>query len=385
MQSNNENRNDEWEREIAEEEADRLRKSEPPPKLCREEFLLWRSPRTVGANPTGLDNPLWHWLARTRWDAYNANNLYSGPSAFDAGPMWTFQRFGMSETTLPNGSVVYIGGEHEDHYDPDFFIYNDVTVIDHSGNIAIHGYPVEAFQPTDFHSATRVGDELFIIGCLGYPDRRMIGVTPVYKLLLSSMRIQAIETRGEPPGWIYKHTATLAEDGRSIIVKRGERWLGNDRATIENIDAWEFNTQSGYWRRLTKHKWQRWTMRRVDRKPNRLWDIRQALWNHKHAHLALENHWAFKDKPDFVALAMLYRLSEETPPPSNGPGFNDFSVEIDGLRVRFRESRFWVEAIVEGELMPERLSALRETTLALLERLEAAPWEIEGGTVERKA
>ena len=82
------NDNEEWEREAAEEEADRKRKAEPGPKLSREEFLAWRSPRKVSRQATRLDNPLWHWLVRTRWSAYQANNMYAGPSSFDAGPMW---------------------------------------------------------------------------------------------------------------------------------------------------------------------------------------------------------------------------------------------------------------------------------------------------------
>jgi hypothetical protein len=55
-----------------------------------------------------------------------------------------------------------------------------------------------------------------------------------------------------------------------------------------------------------------------------------------------------------------------------------FSVVIDGLTVRFKENRFWVEAIVEGQLTRKRLSDLQLTTLALLERLDSAQYEIEG-------
>jgi hypothetical protein len=36
-----------------------------------------------------------------------------------------------------------------------------------------------------------------------------------------------------------------------------------------------------------------------------------------------------------------------------------------------------VEAIVEGQLRPDRLLELQRTTLALLERIDAAPYEIE--------
>lgn len=372
------NSDDEWERERAEEEADRLRKEEPPPKIGETEFLAWRSPRQVTSNPTKLDSPLWNWLVRTRWDAYNANNLYAGPSPFDAGPMWTFERFGKSETVLADGRVVHIGGEHEDYYDPDFFIYNDVAVVDQAGAIAIYGYPRDDFPPTDFHSATLVADTIYIIGRLGYPESRALDVTPVYKLTLESMRIAAAESLGSPPGWIYRHTATLSDDGHTIIVSAGERWLGSDHATCENVDSWAFDTHSGEWQRLTEREWQHWVMRRIDRKPNRLWDIRQALWHRDHAHLGLENPWSYSDEPDFAALEKLYRLSDEAHPVIKGSEVGAFSVVIDGLIVRFKEERFWVEAIVEGQLSRRRLSDLQLSMLALLERLDCAQYELEG-------
>lgn len=369
---------EEWERERAEEEADRLRKEEPPPKIGKSEFLAWRSPRQVNTNPTRLDNPLWSWLVRTRWDAYNANNLYSGPSPFDAGPMWSFQRFGQSETVLADGRTIHVGGEHEDHYDPDFFIYNDVTVVDPVGAIAIYGYPREDFPPTDFHSATPVGDGIYVIGRLGYPETRALGVTPVYKLSLSSMRIDAVETHGDPPGWIYRHQATLLDDGHTIIVSAGELWLGNDRAIRENVDSWSFDTHNGRWHRLTKRDWQHWVMQRVDRKPNRLWETRQAIWHRDHAHLGLENHWSYSEAPDFEALEALYRIEGDAHQVIEGDEVGAFSVVVDGLTVRFKEERFWIEAIVEGQLTAKRLSDLQLTTLALLERIDSSQYEIEG-------
>jgi len=139
----NEDLDDEW-------EADRRRKAEPPPSIDRDEFLAWRAPRVVTESPTSLDNPLWHWLVRTRHSGYGANQAMDGPSSCEAGPMWCFDRFGKSETPLRDGRVVHVGGEHEDFYDPDFFIYNDVTVIDPDGSIAIHGYARDAFLPRTF-------------------------------------------------------------------------------------------------------------------------------------------------------------------------------------------------------------------------------------------
>jgi hypothetical protein len=291
--------------------------------------------------------------------------------------MWSFERFGMSETVLADGSVVHIGGEHEDHYDPDFFIYNDVIVIDPAGAINIYAYPQEDFPPTDFHSATRVADAIFIIGRLGYPESRALDVTPVYKLSLDSMRIEAVEALGDSPGWIYEHVASLSDDGHTLIVSAGERWFGKERASCENLDSWAFNTRNGEWRRLTGRHWQHWIMRRVDHKPNRLWEIRRALWDRAHAHLKFQSSWPYSDEPDFAALDRLYRITEDAPPVIEETGFRAFSVVIDGLTVRFKEDSFWVEAIVEGQLPQERLSELQQSTLALLKRLDCAEYEIQ--------
>ena len=72
-------------------------------------------------------------------------------------PVWCFDRFGQSMTILPDGRRIFIAGEHEDWYDPDFFIYNDVVVISTNGDIEhIFGYPIEVFPPTDFHAAAYV-------------------------------------------------------------------------------------------------------------------------------------------------------------------------------------------------------------------------------------
>ncbi|MCC6232046.1 MAG: hypothetical protein IT580_05350 [Verrucomicrobiales bacterium] len=377
MATNQAEANPEWDGERAEEEADRRRKAEPPPIMDGAEFLAWRSPRPGISNPTRQENPLWKWLVRTRWDAFNANNLFSGPSPYDAGPMWTFHRFGSSETKLLDGRVIHIGGEHEDHYDPDFHIYNDVTVIDTTGEIFIYGYPQEDFPPTDFHSATRVGDSIFIIGRLGHPESREREMTPVYRLSLDSMRIEVIPTRGHCPGWIYRHAAELSPDGHTILVRGGERWFGKGWATRRNIDSWAFDPLSAEWHRLTSHGWQHWVMRRIDRKPNRLWETRQVRWHREHAHLGLKNSWSHKDAPDLAALDSLYRLAGESDPPVPGADTGSYTARIDGLTVQFREEGFWVEAIVQGHLSNSRLADLQRSTMALLQRIDGAPYELE--------
>jgi hypothetical protein len=368
---------DEWAAEAAEEAADRERKKEPPPSIGNEEFLVWRSPRMVMGGPIRLDNPLWHWLVRTRHSGYSANELMHGPSSFTAGPVWCFDRFGQSKTTLPDGRVIHIGGEHEDYYDPDFYIYNDVIVIDGDGSIAINGYSRHVFPPTDFHSATLVGGAIFIVGCLGYPDQRVAGLTPVFRLELDSLIVTIVAASGDAPGWIHRHSAELAEDGVTIVVRGGELWLGNGRSMQENIDAWSLNTATGSWSRLSALDWQHWTMMRKDRKRNRLWDTRQERWNRDHASLGLQSYWKHAEEPDFDALDALYRLDRTDPAPSTGNEHNVFVTVIDGIRVRFKEDAWSVQAMVEGRLSDSRFNELQRATLATLQKLDASDWEIE--------
>ncbi|WP_280156364.1 hypothetical protein [Piscinibacter sp. XHJ-5] len=370
-------RDDEWAAEAAEEAADRERKKEAPPPMGHEEFLAWRSPRVVTGGPVRLDNPLWQWLVRTRHSGYGANAVMQGPSSSTAGPVWCFNRFGKSETTLPDGRIVHIAGEHEDYYDPDFYIYNDVVVIDRDGSIAINGYSRDLFPPTDFHSATLVGSTIFIIGCLGYQHQRMVGSTPVLRLDVGTMSIEPVATSGEAPGWIHRHAAELADDGKTIVVRGGELWLGGERTMQENIDAWALDTTTGAWTRLSAQDWQRWTMVRKDRKRNRLWDTRQEHWNHDHASLGLESYWRHAEAPDFDALDALYRVDPTAPPPEQGSDHNIFLATIDGITVRFKEDGWSVQAMVEGRLSDLRLDELKRATLATLEKLDAGEWEIE--------
>ena len=377
MSRDGESEEEEWAREVAEEEADRLRKEEPPPKLSATEFLAWRSPRAAPNNPTSMDNPLWMWLVRTRWDAYNANIRFSGPSSFERGPMWSFQRFGMSRTTMEDGRSIYIGGEHEDHYDPDFCIYNDVTIIHPTGEISLYGYPNEEFPPTDFHSATLVGNSIYVIGRLGSPEDRQAGVTPIYRLLLPSLKIEKVTYSGQCPGWLSHHSASLMPDGKTVLIEGGELWRGNDLSMRRSIDAWAFDTDGLEWRRVTDRRWQHFILRRTDRQRNRLWEVRQELWTQRFASHGFESYWQYSDQPDFEALAMLYKTGGQVSPPEEGVAVGEYRAVIDGLNVQFKEHAFCVEVVVEGQLSDARLAELQQGTLSLLERIDSSPYHVE--------
>ena len=180
-------------------------------------------------------------------------------------PIWTFDRMGATRTKLPDGRLIRVGGEHEDWYDPDFHIYNDVVVLGPGDHVAIYGYPKEIFPPTDFHTATLVNGQIILIGALGYPDDRRPGHTPVYSLNTSNYRITEIQTTGESPGWVFKHQLTADKDG-VITLRDGEVWepRNGEPRFRRNFDDYSFDTRSGVWQRLTHRNWHQFRVRLED-------------------------------------------------------------------------------------------------------------------------
>ena len=182
--------------------------SEPDQDLLEalaSEFQQNRSRRFGMQNPEITNNPFWDGMIRSGISAYAAGQLFGVESKFDGKytPIWCAKRFGQSMTFLPDGRLVQVAGEHEDGYDPDFCIYNDVFVHDPKGNTTIYSYPESIFPPTDFHTATLTGDTIYLIGSLGYPGTRQYGKTPVYRLDTTTFQIERVETTGSEPGWIY--------------------------------------------------------------------------------------------------------------------------------------------------------------------------------------
>ena len=175
----------------------------------RAEFERDRTRRFGNSNPERMDVPFWRAMVRNGWCGYQAARHFEAETCDHDAPVWCHQRFGMSLTPLPDGRWIQIAGEHEDHYDPDFCIYNDVIVHDGKGGFEILGYPEKVFPPTDFHSATLVGEWIYLIGNLGYPATREAfgGKTPVFRFHIATGRIERVATSGESPGWIHSHQA----------------------------------------------------------------------------------------------------------------------------------------------------------------------------------
>lgn len=213
------------------------------------------------SNPEPVENALWQTAITEDWSGGALRAHLDAPyvatrGRFDVsayrdtlpGPFWSWRRLGGSITDLPDGRILHVGGEHEDYYDMDFCIYNDVVVQTPGAGHAFYLYPKEIFPPTDFHSATRIDQTVFLIGSLGYRDLRQAGRAQVLRLDTVDLRIEPVATAGDDPGWIFSHEARQI-GAREILVTGGRVYLDSDRI-IDNPDRFVLDTTSATWRRV---------------------------------------------------------------------------------------------------------------------------------------
>jgi len=215
------------------------------------QFQSGRAPRFGRVNPEKMNVPFWNAMTRSGAIASDARDLFDPNEKAAAGAVWCNQRFGKSMTFLPDGRIIEIGGEHEDFYDRDFHIYNDVFVHHGNSQFEIYGYPESVFPPTDFHTATLVGNHIYIIGGLGYPQDRKPGTTPVYRLSTKTLAMEKVKTTGQNPGWIQRHRANFKavagkpgeihlEGGHVCMAKAGrdeEDWIENEATFVLDLES----------------------------------------------------------------------------------------------------------------------------------------------------
>jgi hypothetical protein len=230
--------------------------------------------------PTKIDKPFWKYMVSSDgMTAYIARHKFRFPMRSwerrERRAVFSFSRFGRTETMLPDGRLVYIGGVHEVFYDDDYFIYNDVVVVrGHSDGrekaeakldarfakfpeyprssvdrmksfhiegflthataveeaipdeIDMYGYPTDIFPPTDHHTATYHKDEnsgkeyIYIIGGSGYKGGPHREATLTHRLDLQDFSIQRMETTGEKPPPGFKREAR--KDGDTIVYATEE-------------------------------------------------------------------------------------------------------------------------------------------------------------------
>lgn len=158
-------------------------------------------------------------------------------------PKWCNHRFGSTDHVLADGTLLQIGGEHEDFSDPDFNIYNDVITISPRGAVQVYLYPEQVFPPTDFHTSTKVGNDIIIIGGLGYRKDIIEGQTNIYALNLEDFSIRHIPSSGNNPGWIHEHTTHLDEENDCLYILGGQQWTNGKSAANDQIFRLDLTTK----------------------------------------------------------------------------------------------------------------------------------------------
>jgi hypothetical protein len=344
-----------------------------PAEIALADYLQWRAPRFGTQNPERLDNPVWDWSIRANLGAEDSDIIFLGLETDESGPAWCFARMGQSRTDLPDGRSVWVAGEYEDDYHPQFCIYNDVVVRGQDGSVQIFGYPEDVFPPTDFHTATLLGNAIILIGSVGQHSDTPPETTQVLRLELDSWRISRIETTGFSPGWISDHTATLTEDGQGILISGGKIQMPDLPERIENLDNWRLDTRSWTWSRLSHKRWTRLMFYRADKRLNHLWKVRQLNSTVPTSNTEIKQRLIDElgYLPSSEALQVLYR-----PNVANAvlPGEDEFSsthrIRVGNVTVRYVEEWFTIQLIIEGELSAEVIDALRQDLIGKLSALE---------------
>ncbi len=365
-------------------EEDRTPGPEVTPKL----FRRWQKARRGSVPAEDMTNPVWHWLFRGCVDPYHANERFKsrlgkliGRVDFPNEPGWAGCRLGQSRTELSDGRVFWIAGEHEDHYDPDFYIYNDVIIEQPSGELRIIGYPEEYFRPTDFHSATAIRDEaaILVIGNIGYPVDRRENMTPIYSLATDTLAITEVDSSGDQPGWIHKHQASLSDDGQSILIRGGDV-LTSD-GFIENIDDWSLSLNDFRWTRLTEREWPRFQVSRKDRVGLHLFQYGMLKFYQQFPKMSDDDGDDLASElggePNLPAFLSLYvpKVKHEAiqKDPENDDDWQSARILVNGVVVRFSDDMDRLTITVEGDLeksIVEEIATELEQKLSLVENAE---------------
>lgn len=352
--------------------------------LSQAEFLDWRSPRRGTTNPTRQNNAVWRWLFISKLNAYQSNQQFKGPDPFVAGPGWSNDRFGQTTTYLPDGRTIYIAGEHEDSYDPDFYIYNDVIVQHPNGELDFYGYPTDVFPPTDFHTATLVGNYIWIIGNLGYFDERKTKNTiPIHTLNASTLVMESISATGESPPSICHHSAAYLPENNNIQIMSGEIW--QDKESEKNNTVWHFDLNTLSWAKKHEQQHINFQCRCEDNGYMQLDMFRELKKS-----IALNNKIEIERNSSYLREELGHDFNNNVLDDLYDFPFTDEPLQhyefgstyyywtiVDGVKVTFEEDIFSLLVHIEDRITDKHLSALKKHLVRVLTKLHGKPFVID--------
>lgn len=100
-----------------------------------------------------------------------------------------------------------------------------------------------------FHSATLVGDWIYVIGCLGYSEDREPGRTPDCQLHTESLSFETLDPTGSCPGWIHKHRTEISgRDTLEIIGGIVVARVNDEESPVPNVKRFQLDLRTLQWR-----------------------------------------------------------------------------------------------------------------------------------------
>ena len=119
-----------------------------------------------------------------------------------------------------------------------------------AASITIYGYPENIFPPTDYATATLLGDQIWIIGCLGYKESRDERPTQVRVLDTNDWSIHTLQCHGDDPGTIWGHQTEISSDGSHLLISGGER-----HCRVLEMEARSLRNPNIHLLNLATHTW----------------------------------------------------------------------------------------------------------------------------------
>lgn len=347
-------------------------------------------------NPTANPSSVRQWLIWHKIAAYDVRtqierqteaqlDLVSLPRPNTESPspnaLWCFDRMGQSCTALPDGRKIYIAGEHEDYYDPDFCIYNDVTVVHPDGRIDLYEYPVSDFPPTDFHAAilNEAEQTIITVGSLGYPENRSEATTQVMILDLKTMKIQQQTTLGNAPDWLHGAQMNWCIDGYTLTISNGSLGIGQAKPCRKNLSIWHLNTHTWQWSCPEQPLFEQYLLMRTDKHDLHLWEYGRLFWAQQNSPDYSTELGRLTNVLGIVPLTNIYqklfqpdiphRLIEKNLEDANTQ-WSVTEIMIDQHLVRYFDEGYGVELIIPADLDHNIAQYLIKDLQAKLSKLE---------------
>lgn len=220
-------------------------------RITLEELIHFGEPREGISNPEIIQNNFYTEMiitnaspSKVNWQFENDKYVPDKKKKYPR--LWTNNRLGQTITELKDGRTIFIGGEYEDFYDPFFYIFNDIIIYEPNGEKKVLLYPYKDFPPTDFHTATLIGNQIYIIGRMGF-DIPEDGSTPVYILNTDTYKLRELKIRNKIDGCVNSHQSELTSNG--IIIHSGKILAKNKNMTVFT-EKYLLNIKESRWIKL---------------------------------------------------------------------------------------------------------------------------------------